>query len=230
MVQTRTATLRRAEKREARRQQLIDATIDSISKRGFSGTTLATVTQTANLSHGVVNFYFETKEDLYIDTLGYLANEHYEIWHQAMLDAGPDPADQLAAIVAADFDRRLCSRKKLAVWFAFWGQPRYRSNYLKIHNEHDDQRFAELVRLCSDLIADGGYTGEDPEALARSIEATVDGLWLGLLLYPKGSKREEAHNDAKAHLARLFPRHFSKPVMKDGAASEKCEEVEVCST
>ena len=61
--------------REARRQQLIDATIDSISKRGFSGTTLATVTASVKLSHGTVNYHFDSKETLYVETLGYLAEE-----------------------------------------------------------------------------------------------------------------------------------------------------------
>ena len=62
--------------REARKQQLINATIDSISKRAFSGTTLATVTKGAKLSHGIVNFHFDSKESLYVETLGFLAQEH----------------------------------------------------------------------------------------------------------------------------------------------------------
>ena len=74
--------------REVRRQQLINATIESISKHGFSGTTLETVTKTAKLSHGVVNFHFDSKEDLYVETLGFLAREHYDCWHGAMERAG----------------------------------------------------------------------------------------------------------------------------------------------
>ena len=64
----------RTAKREARRQQLIDATIDSISKHGFSGTTLESVTKGAKLSHGIIHFHFNSKEDLYYKTLGYLAH------------------------------------------------------------------------------------------------------------------------------------------------------------
>ncbi|KAG1700501.1 HTH-type transcriptional regulator BetI [Nymphon striatum] len=120
------------------------AAIESISKRGFSGTTLKHVTQGAKLSHGVVNFHFESKETLYVETLGYIVNEHYELWHGSMDKAGPDPADQLTAVVEADFDKKVCSPKKMAVWFAFWGQAKYRPKYLKIHNKHDEDRFVEL--------------------------------------------------------------------------------------
>ncbi|MEM7172926.1 MAG: transcriptional regulator BetI [Pseudomonadota bacterium] len=201
--------------REARRQQLINATIDSISKRGFSGTTLSTVTETAKLSHGVVNFYFESKEALYVETLGYLAEEHFQAWHQAMQAAGSNPARQLAAIVETDFDRGICSPKKLAVWFAFWGQAKYRPNYLKIHGKYDDQRFKEISRLCTEIVAVGEYVSLDPDVVARNLEALIDGIWLSLLLYPSGKNRQQARADVYAFLAMTFPRHF-EPVALPG--------------
>ena len=186
--------------REARRQQLIDATIDSISKRGFSGTTLATVTASVKLSHGTVNYHFDSKETLYVETLGYLAEEHHTHWHAAVLDATPDPAKQLAAIVGTDFDPKIASPKKLAVWFAFCGQAKYRPNYLKSHNKYDDERFDEITRLCT-----------DPNVVARCVEALVDGLWLNLLLYPHGTHRAEARDDCLSYLGEFFPKHFSPP-------------------
>ncbi len=197
--------------REARRQQLINATIDSISKRGFSGTTLTTVTKGAKLSHGVVNFYFDSKEMLYNATLEYLVNEHYELWFQAMQDAPPDATAQLSAILSADFDPKICSRKKLAVWFAFWGQAKYRPSYLKIYNHHDDQRYSEILRLCKEIIADGNYDNLDPEAITRSLESLVDGEWLNLLMYPDWMSNEEAKSDLYLYLNGVFPKHFDRP-------------------
>ncbi|GAB5467628.1 MAG: hypothetical protein Kilf2KO_06580 [Rhodospirillales bacterium] len=201
----------RAATRQARRRQLIDATIDSISKRGFSGTTLETVTKGAKLSHGVVHFYFDSKESLYVETLGFLAREHYELWHGAMLKAGDDPVRQLTAIVASDFAQSVCSPKKLAVWYAFWGQAKYRPNYLKIHSGYDEQRFVEIARLCREIAADGGYEGLDSDRVARGLEALIDGLWLNLLLYPKTSGRTKSLDDALCFLACAFPRHFAQP-------------------
>ncbi len=203
---------RRLAARQARRQQLIDATIESIARRGFSGTTLETVTRGARLSHGVVNFHFRTKEDLYVETLGYLAREHYELWRDAMVSAGADPAHQLQAILEADFDRRICSTKKLAVWFAFWGQAKYRPAYLEIHHRFDDERYVEICRLCRELVAAGSYEDVDAEGIARSIEALVDGLWLNLLMYPRELRRQTARTDCLTYLATVFPRHFGGAV------------------
>ncbi len=204
----------RTASRAVRRRQLIDAAIDSISKRGFSGTTLATVTQTANLSHGVVNFHFESKESLYLETLGHLVEEHYACWREALDSAGAAPALQLAAILNADFDSKICEPKKLAVWFAFWGQARQRPAYLDVHHRHDDERGAEILRLCRELVADGPYPEHDATALTRTIEALVDGLWLNLLLYPKAMSREQACADCFRYLETVFPHHFPIPGMR----------------
>lgn len=195
--------------REARRQQLINATIDSISRRGFSGTTLATVTRSAKLSHGIVNFHFKNKEDLYGQTLGYLAQEHYDHWSAAMAIAGPEPSAHLAAIIEVDFKKTICSPKKLAVWFSFWGQAKHRPTYLEIHNTFDNQRRVELERLCAEIVEDGGYDHIDPIQTARNIVAMIDGLWLQILLYPKILQRTEARDSCFNYLAQLFPKHFT---------------------
>ena len=201
----------RTASREVRRRQLIEATIDSIAERGFSATTLAAVTKGAKLSHGIVNFHFTNKETLFVETLGFLAQEHYDHWHRAMEAAGSDPSGQLAAIIEVDFERVISSPKKLAVWFAFWGQAKYRPAYLEIHDRHDKQRSAEIERLCGLIVDDGGYDRIDPVSAARSIEALIDGLWLNLLLYPKENRRTEARDDCFEFLARLFPEHYPRP-------------------
>lgn len=48
--------------KETRRQQLIEATIDLLARRGYSETTMADVADGAGLSRGIVNFHFESKE------------------------------------------------------------------------------------------------------------------------------------------------------------------------
>ncbi len=200
---------KRTATREARRQQLIDATIDSVAKHGLSGTTLSSVTKGANLSHGVVNFHFETKDALYDATLDYLAKEHFELWFKAMQNAGPKPEDQLAAIIAVDFHKDICTPKKVAVWYAFWGQVKYRPNYVRIYAHYEEKRFEQISRLCGALIADGKYTHLNADRCARLIDAVVDGLWLNLLVYPKKSANKERLEDCMSHLADMFPKHFS---------------------
>ena len=83
-TKTRTASGSRAATKALRRQQLIDSTIDSIAKRGFSGTTLADVADGAGLSRGIVNFHFKSKEMLLVETLRYLAEEYRDAWRRGL--------------------------------------------------------------------------------------------------------------------------------------------------
>lgn len=199
---------RRSEPREVRRLQLICANIDSIWKRGYSDTTLKHVTEAANVSHGVVNYHFDSKETLYDATLGLPAQEHYENWVNYHEYAKSTPAHRLEAIVRADVDKNICTQKRLAVWFAFWGQAKYRPNYLKIHNKYDHERYDRIHALCTELIKDGRYADLDADQVARIVEALSDGAWLSLMLYPKTADRVTCRKSSLFALSRLFPKHI----------------------
>jgi AcrR family transcriptional regulator len=56
--------LQRKISRDARRQQLIAATMRVLARKGFAQTTLSDVAAEAGVSHGLVNFHFESKEKL----------------------------------------------------------------------------------------------------------------------------------------------------------------------
>jgi hypothetical protein len=73
---------------------------------------------------GIVNFHFETEENLLVDTLKYLAEEYRANWRGALDRAGPGPAQRLEALLSADFNPEICSPRKLAAWCAFWGRRR----------------------------------------------------------------------------------------------------------
>ena len=155
-----------------------------------------------------MNYHFASKEALYDATLGYLADDNYTVWSQYYAKAKPTPAHQLAAIVSADFDKKICTHKRLSVWFSFWSQAKYRPNYLKIHNQYDNERFERITEICRALIAEGNYLDLEVDRTARQIEALSDGSWLNLMLYPDITDRETSRADCLHALSRFFPQHF----------------------
>lgn len=197
--------------KERRRLQLIRSTIDSIAKRGFSETTMADVAAGANLSTGIVNFYFKNKDTLLSETLRYLANEYRMRWTGALDKAGPTAAERLRALVLCDIDPVVCNRKKIAIWYAFWGESKSRPTYLRICDSGDAQHFGVMRDLCAELIVDGGYAGLSADELAIGLEALTDGLWQDLLLDPRGFDRERARRVCETFLACAFAKHFSLP-------------------
>jgi len=202
--------LRRTAPPEARRTQLIQATIESIGKHGFSGTTMKTVTGIAGLSMGIVNFHFKNKETLFEETLRYLGEEHRDHWHRAMKNAGPRPQDKMIAIVEAHFHDDISNRKKLAVWFAFYGEATSRAAYREIMSELDDERWKISTALLADVIAEGGYHNINAEEVSDTLEGLYDGFCLNILMYPGVFTRGHATARVVDYLATLFPQHFER--------------------
>jgi AcrR family transcriptional regulator len=195
--------------KEMRRQQLIEATIDSLAKRGYSETTMADVADGAGLSRGIVNFHFESKEKLLVATLQYMADEYSAHWRAALQKAGDDPARQLGTLVSADFDRSICNKRKLAAWCAFWGEAKSRPTYQALCGARDEAYQNVFIGLCRRLKADGGYDFE-PVATALALSAMLEGLWLRLMMGTENVTRETAHQAASEYLASAFPKHFSR--------------------
>ncbi len=198
----------RAATKELRRQQLIDSTIHSIAKRGFADTTLADVADGAGLSRGIVNFHFQSKDQLLVETLQFLADEYRDNWQKALGKAGDSAIERLAALISADFEAAVCNRKKIAVWFAFWGEAKSRPTYLKLCADRDLEYEAVMRGICAELIAEGPYPALDMDGLVSGISALTDGLWLDVLVEPKAFDREAAKRTVWLFLSGLLPRHL----------------------
>lgn len=191
-----------------RREQLIRATIDELAKRGYADLTLADVAERAGLSRGIVNFHFDSKRKLLVETLRFMADEYAEFWHQALERAGLAPAERLWALVAADFDAEVCNRRKIAAWCAFWGEAKSRPIYREICGERDLIHSDTLRGLCRELVAEGGYE-HDPDRVAEGLDALLEGLWLHLLFQSGTTTRETLYATAVEHLTIVFPEHFT---------------------
>jgi TetR/AcrR family transcriptional repressor of bet genes len=199
--------------REARRAQLIEATIETIAARGYSRTTLTEVAQTAGLSHGLVLFHFKTKEMLLAETLMYLAAEYRQNWQAALATGGTDPAEQLNALIEADFNPAICTPIRLAAWCAFWGEAQSRPLYQEAAAAWDDAYNRQLEGICARLSDLGGY-GRDPVKAARIIRLSIEGVWLDMMTMASPYAREEGLATARTCASYCFPDHFTPKGLK----------------
>ena len=206
-----TVSDRRTLAKQRRREQLIKATINCVAKRGFSATTMADITSEAGLSLGIVNLHFKSKEKLLLETLKYLAEEYRNQWEKTLEKAGPAPASKLAALVELDFSKAICDRKKLAVWFAFWGETRSRPIYMKTCAEYDSHYVQVEAELFAEMLRDDDSNRHDPQILATTLDAMVDGLWLDMLLTPKEINRQQARDLVMNYLYSVLPDYFNPP-------------------
>jgi TetR/AcrR family transcriptional repressor of bet genes len=196
--------------REARRGQLIEATIATLAARGFARTTLTEVARTAGLSHGLVLFHFESKERLLAETLSALAEEYRQNWQAALQAAGDDPARQLQALIDADFAPAVCTPDRLAAWCAFWGEAQSRPMYQQACGEKDADYTRTLEAICARLIAEGGYRIRADQA-ARMIRIMIEGVWLDMMTMARPYTVDAARDTVRACAAVCFPRHCAMP-------------------
>ena len=189
---------------EFRKQQLIDATMDCIDKLGISQTTLARIAERAGLSQGNVVFHFQSKEALLDQTLRFLDDEYLSNWQAALAAAEPDPMSQLCALIKASFAPRICNRRKISVWYAFWGESRSRPKYMRVCGANDKALSDKFLSLCEALAGQPGVR-LSPATAALSIQGMIDGLWQNFLLGPPGLKREQAVQTVFELLDAIYP-------------------------
>lgn len=205
----RVVPIQRKSSKAARRQQIINATIATLAKRGLAQTTLTEVAAAAGISHGLVIFHFQSKDNLLAETLNFMSEEYRGNWQRAFDAAADDPASKIDALLRADFEPAICEPQKLVAWCAFWGEAQSRPFYYERNGGNDAAYIALLEQLCRELIADGGYQLDATRA-ARVLRTTSEGTWLDLMSVRPAYNREEALRTVHFAAAALFPRHFSQ--------------------
>ena len=94
---------------------------------------------------------------------------------------------------AADFDRSICNKRKLAAWCAFWGEAKSRPTYQALSGARDEAYQQVFIDLCATLKQSGGYDYEPQVDGAGAVSAMLEGLWLRLMMGTEDVTRETAH-------------------------------------
>jgi len=201
-------TTRRTASKAARRQQLIDATMKCIARNGMGSTSIGDVASEAGLSQGIVNLHFKSKDNLLNETLQHLSDEYTRQFDKVLQDAGADLAHKLRALMALDFRASICDRRKLAVWFAFYGEVKSRPAYQRICQNREARYDTVVEDLCEEIIRDGKYKSVSAKNASTTLFALTNGLYLDRLVSPGAFDRRAAMGVIDEYLQNVFPKHF----------------------
>lgn len=199
-------SITRAEQKKLTRQKIIDATFTVIAKDGFSGVTMAKVAETAGLSRGIGNFHFQSKEQLLLETLRAIQKEFDVAWTSAVANAGPEPVDQLKALIRTVLEPPIADPDRLAVWLAYWAETPSRMTYREICAAPDREWQAVIEDILKRMAAENFNShGMTMQAIAYSLTAMMTGCWLEYLLSPGIFEPEDAVRACFAFVASFFP-------------------------
>jgi TetR/AcrR family transcriptional repressor of bet genes len=199
----------RSENKKNSNLKLISSAIKNISQKGIKETTMLDVSQGAGLSQGIVNFHFKSKELLLIETLKFVSNEYLESFQKCLVKSGSDPKKKIIAIIDNDFSKKICSRDKIALWFTFFSEVKFKPAYHQICKERDlyyqriiEDIFRELINLEKSKIS--------LINISNGLQALVMGLWLDQLEDPDTFNRKQAKQICFDYIKLNFPKQFKK--------------------
>ena len=190
--------------KDYRKQQLIEATIHCISTYGLSNTTISRVTQTADLSTGIANFYFSSKKQLLLETLQSLSAEYERVIGRAFSLTGT-PRKILSNVIRARFDPQIFAAEKIAVWYAFTSESRARTEYMLICEDKDTAFMESLAGTVKVLTEKNARADLNPIAIARALEGLLNGYWEEALFQPDDFDSSAAIDLCESFIASVFP-------------------------
>ena len=164
----------------------------------------------AELSPGIVRFYFDSKDAMLVASLGYLAAEFEDRVLVPVARLMDSPVRALELLVDLYLDPQIASTRKISVWYSFWGEASSRQEYLDICGKKDED-FATLVRqLMERLIAETGAKHLDADGIALGLIGVLEVLWQGFAFQSEESiDRAAARERSLAYLRSVFPGKFA---------------------
>ena len=188
------------------RQRLIDACISALHLYGPSRTTVEKVVALADLSPGIVRFYFDSKDAMLVASLAHLAAEFEERVLVPVGELRGDPVRALERLVELYLDPEIASPRKVSVWYCFWGEASSRQEYYEICGKKDDD-FAALVRdLVERMIALTPDSHLDADAIALGLMGVLEVLWQTIAFQVEENvDRGAARRRSMAYLRSVFP-------------------------
>jgi len=187
-------------KSETSRQQVLDAAIKTLAKRGFTNTSVSDIADAAGMSKGVVHYHFASKEDLIVRVLG----QCYDTLSAAVRSAWSEPGtppERIRRALRAMWITRTGGSAEMTVVADMMAQGIHDPKIKKALTARFHTSREELV---VELVAGFEKLGLRPklpaDVVARIVMATLDGLGLHQIFDPPS----EAENSEVARALEMF--------------------------
>src|SRR6476659_11089398 len=157
---------RQGDKSLSTRRQLIESTIKAIAAGGLQEATLTVVYDMSGISRGLVGYHFRSKDQMLKETLAYLADEYRSGWEATLTDPDASPEERLLGLIDFDLGTVVCSRSRVAVWYAFWGSVRTKQLYRDVCLPADREYMQLIATQIKALKREEQIQGLDADGIA----------------------------------------------------------------
>ena len=155
-----------------RRQQLMDATLNSVCEVGLADTTIARISKQAGVSSGIIAHYFGGKNELLEATMRNLLRELGE-GIQKRVKKASTPLECLYAIIDGNFSEHQINSRATRAWLAFWAQALHTPALSRLQRVNQFRLQSNLAYWLKKLVPN-----DQALETAEGLAAIIDGLWL----------------------------------------------------
>jgi transcriptional repressor BetI len=171
-----------------RRRDLVEAAYQTFLEFGLSGTTVARIGERAGMSHGIVNYYFKSKDHLLSAVIRYafqliLRNSIL------LLREARTPRKRISAVIAGNFPAELFNMETASAWISFFAEVPTNSEFAHLQDTYYRRLRSNLVYHLKQLT-----NPAHAERIALGISVWIDGLWLRNGMKQYGIDRQSAIN------------------------------------
>ena len=182
---------------QQRRYDLIYAGIHCLGEGGITAFTIDRICKRAEVSRGLINHHFKTKDELLLCIYASMTD------YLVRIEDVDSPEIQISAFIKNSFDERTFKKSNLRAWLAIWGEV---ATNPALKSLHENRYAVYKKRLASAIrkIAGARKIRLDANTAARKLIALIDGLWLEYCLHSDGFSLTAAKKDCYQFLEVLL--------------------------
>lgn len=155
-----------------RRRDLVEAAYQTFLEHGLSGMTMARIGERAGMSHGIVNYYFKSKDAL-LSAVVRKANFLIMQDTARRLRLAKTPRDRISAIILANFTEDLFTRDIARAWVSYYAAIGQNPDFERLQHAVDRRLISNLMHELRQLT-----TPEQAVRTATNLSLLLEGLWL----------------------------------------------------
>jgi AcrR family transcriptional regulator len=165
---------------EVRREELLDATLDVVTRLGLAATRVSDVASALGVSPGLVFYHFGTKDALVAEAFAHAVQRDLDRL-DAALGRGGDPLARLRRVLTLYGPTG--SAQGWQLWIDAWSLAQ-REPVIRSVLRRMDRRWGAAMRAVVDEGVEGGaFECADPQASVARISALLDGLSVATLVH-----------------------------------------------
>lgn len=166
-----------------RKNQIVQATVECITKHGYHNFSMQDVARKAGVSKGIIHYYFLNKDDLMMSVLDKVASD-IELILQEEMQTEQDPLRKLEIFIEVSMDVVRNTREYYQVNMDFWTQINQKEAVRVVISNHYKKFRKTCQKILQEGIEQGVFQSIDPHEYASFILALIDGISLQWLFDP----------------------------------------------